>query len=79
MHSNLHFAYMDGKFISLRSFKKEVLPRLRQTFDVELFNFIQDNNLTMNDLNHQIKIVDYYNHLADPDMFVTKESYVNSN
>ena len=69
-----YFAYIDGQFSNLKDFTKRVLPTLQSRFESELSVFIDKYDLKPNQLDNQILLIDYFNHLLDP-----KDTYAGVN
>lgn len=74
--SYAYYALFEGKFINLKSFKKNLLPLFKEQFGFEIADFIERNKLKLNQLEHQVVIIDYYNYLENPKRKVIDSGYL---
>jgi hypothetical protein len=60
-----YFVYMNNKFINLKRFKKQILPELLKDHRKEISLLIEKYDLSLNNKENQMILIDYYNFLSD--------------
>jgi hypothetical protein len=61
----MYFVQIDGTFISLKKFRGKIFPLLHQEYTDAMDQFIENNDLTINNRSTQIKLIDFYNFLSN--------------
>jgi hypothetical protein len=60
-----NYVFTNNKIKEIKNFKKDVLPLMAD--EAELIDFyIKNRNMDLQQFEHQILIIDYYNYLKDP-------------
>jgi hypothetical protein len=60
-----NFVYCKDNIVEIKKFKRDVLPLMKDE-EAKILKYIDSRNMDLNNFEHQLLIIDYYNYIKDP-------------